>query len=239
MDDAESSLIYDVSQITRFAFEVLKCDGSQIYLTSIAARKKYSPGVKCRKGFFRREEIMNTTPQKFLQRIKQYQIVGDYLDDAGQPLPLESLVIYTTVNPRDRVKALKILSKKCWEAAWEAPDHISLVSWAKSALQMKGSAIKEYVTIDIDDPSITAEVNAMFDECELTANFTVVTRGGYHVLIRLSTLTSLQKQFIFKNLPISFPEPLLSVDSDMMCPVPGTIQGGHRVTFYTGNPRME
>jgi len=233
-------LVANPNTVLAFAREVLQLpdeDSKVTHFVSLAARKKYAPTVKVRKGYFRREVISCATPAKYLRTLRLYEVAqGLYVDDVDQPLPPESLSVYTSVNARDFRRSLKTLFDKCADYAFQPTQDFSLVSAAKTAVQKSGCAIKSFVTLDLDVPKEAPAVVAFLAERKIPVAFTVQTRGGFHLLIDLLVLSGEQKRVVYRDVPKTFSRQSVSVDNDMMCPVPGTMQGGHEVTFHAGPP---
>jgi len=235
-DEGKHTLIYDCNQISEF-WHLLGAPYS--YVVSLVSRNKYVPEVENRTWMRQhvfaenRREAWN----KFWRAVQHLDYnVGFFVK---HDVPLESLVLYVTVNPRNEKKAMKALTLKCVDAAFVAEYKSpfgygraspKLLHWLRSSVD--GAAYKEYVTLDIDDPSLIAGVQQWLAEQQIEVTATVTTRGGAHILIRLLDLESAQKKALFTH----YPQDAIAIDTDMNCPLPGTLQGGFKVVMQLGNP---
>jgi len=231
------AFVADAEQLQAFGRLVLGDESKVIAFASV--RKKYHPDkklpskMKSGSSFYRHEtsggDLLRTAT-------RMCGTEGMYPMDDGTPAEPEWMALYVTVNARDPVKAAKSLAVEITHTVFEtgAYPYSCLSAKAIGHLMKPENAVKRWVTIDIDDVEKNyATIKNMLDMYHLVPAYTVTTRGGYHLLFDLNAMTGANKAYFFNQVKPNCPE---TIDTDMACPIPGTMQGGHLVTFCPGFP---
>jgi hypothetical protein len=213
--------VYDEEQIKRFARLIDTENG--YHQLCLFVRPKYHTGVKNRNVGIR--TFYGYTPEVFLEQVKKHELpVGSYKDN-GTEYPNDCFVLYSSTNTRDGKKAAKMFIDELLSAAFEENKYI--FNHLKSRLDstiMSSKGKTKYLTIDIDAKDEWPEVKDWLAEKGTKIDALIETRGGYHVMINMDEIAKLKgelhKKFASKH-----------TIGDMMCAVPGTLQGGFPVRF--------
>lgn len=215
------SLVWDEKEIMSYV-ALLEHDGP--FMAYMSARKKYCPGIDKTRECFNRVIVRDT---KYLP-----QIISGYSSD---DLPPESLAVYFSVNPRDLEKAgletttymVSQLTLKNTEAA--ASLDREFLSNAQKFQK------KKYIVLDLDYKPRYDEVKALMIKHSITPKIVIETRGGFHFLVSVDTITREAGIFIYKELAaMTFSagetvKNLVDILSNPFSPLPGTVQGGFKV----------
>ena len=216
------SLIWDADEIRSY-MSMLGHEGP--YLVFMSARKKYCPTIDKTRECFNRVIVRDA---KYVPHV-----VESYSDD---DLPPESLAVYFSVNPRNLE-----------EAGLETATYIF------SQLRLKNTEVaasldkeflrnaqkfqkKQYIVLDLDYKPRYEEIKALLIKHLITPKIVIETRGGFHFLVSIDTITRDAGMFIHKVLAnMTFTtddgkvKNLVDILSNPFSPLPGTIQGGFKV----------
>ena len=174
---------------------------------------------------------------KLFRSILKYSApFGSYVDRKGQDLPEELLSLYMSLNPRCAVKGTKELitdlTEECFLQTSKSVFVGNLVSRAKTKLQKNVS--KKYIAdidIDVKDEDVLKDFRRLVGEwgAEIVS---VETRGGYHVLVDIQTMTDVEPKWFMKISDLarayndSVDKDVVEFKTDTLCPIVGTLQGG-------------
>lgn len=235
-------IIADIGEFNKFLDWLPDLQENEKFYCCLFARKKYAPELIHSNDKTQLKRFL-ATKENLYQKILQLEIpVGRYFLKS-HTAPQESLVLYINPNPRDMVKATRMLGKKCWDLVLNS--NFNIHQEAMSCIQQSYSR-KIYLDFDIDEEDVDFSVlRDIFPE-PLYRNYEVYnivkTRGGYHLLINTTTATMLIKHHNgrgghkydtnwYKKIVTSFNIDTHGDKGDRLLPVPGTFQGGHKVKF--------
>jgi len=165
-----------------------------------------------------------TFEEKLLQNIKRLEVaVGTYqLKDI--PAPQESLAFYINPNPRDLQKAtydgIIRLTELLKRGKTDIEPHIEMMNCIHKSVNKK-----VYLDFDVDEPDF--DLLQLKDIINTSCLKILKTRGGFHVLVKLSEIESQYKKSFYQKITA------LGVDQvgDIMLPVAGCTQGGFTPRF--------
>lgn len=236
------SFVYDEDEARRFVEAVYDPDDGDPVVMFVSVRNKYGAANCHRKAtcFSRAAVSPSGSPSGMMRQIRRYEAAsGAYTDRNGEPVDQQHMVIYTTVNTRSRRKTREAIHRTLVDLSYNPPDVEPKIDGLALSVMMKPeNGNKRWVTIDIDDPSRAGAVRELLLKHDVPAAYTVVTRGGFHVLIDLKDMTGPTKKNLFKHVAAGMKKIGDTVSTDMPCPVPGTLQAGHRVTMVRGFPEF-
>lgn len=233
------NFVYSADEVRRFGAALFRGGGDRLVLFA-AARNKYGKtrgkAVK-QNNSMRRTEILAGNLLGELHGMGGP--AGTYTYDDGTPLEQDCMAVYVTVNARDVAVARREIHLKLAEMAYRrGGDEASLTGMVCSALMKGAAARKRWATIDVDEPA--KSLAPILESCQRAGtpvDLTVVTRGGYHLLFDIERMSTAQKRAFFgAHVARTCRELGETLDTDMPCAVPGTLQGGHRVRFFEGPP---
>ena len=232
-----SSFVCDSTMLEAFAARVFRPADRVVLFVS--ARRKYGMLKKARGAMsMNRQELRASELHSRVCRASA--VPGAYVCDDGTPITRDQMACYVCINARDPARARRYLHEQLVATAY-APPHSEpfMAALGVSALMKPGAALKRWVTIDVDDPNRT--LAGIVEACakhEVRVDYTVETRGGYHLLFDLLRMSGREKKAFFTQVAEICKQYGETVDTDMPCPVPGTLQGGRRVVFYAGPPDL-
>jgi hypothetical protein len=168
-----------------------------------------------------------------------------YGSKEGQPYPFESYVLYMTVNPRDMMKATYQCVNNMSQMMYDSFKNKTEVQKSKrldivtmSEIQASTGS-KYYLDIDIDiadKKRASVYVKTIKEDILLGANLIPIeTRGGFHVLVEISSIPLNKKNTFYIDLKTLSENAKhndngdVEFKADSMIPIPGTIQGGFKV----------
>lgn len=196
----------------------------EVFYACLFARKKYCLDIKRIKTDKAQLKRFTANKTTLYSKIKQLECeVDSYLQPNGDPYPEESLALYITPNPRSHEKAAKdgliTLAQLITQPYNNYNPHQELMSCIQ-----KAKSRTCFVDFDFDNTQYDAAREAEFTKfCNRDAYEVLVTRGGFHLLVKPQKV---EKQFAngwHKN----FTACGCDVRGDNLIPVPGCTQGGH------------
>jgi protease II len=212
-------MIHDEEQIKQYV-RLLICDG-KIHQIFLAQRSKYqSDEAKLLDKITRPHLQTYTFPLKseeqYVDKVKSFMSL--WKDQ-------KTMVLYSTTNERSPKKALKGFMDEVMRHAFDDQDFSKFLPENLHSFYMASCGHKRWISIDIDDKIQFEPVIASLNELGMT--YTIVeTRGGYHILIDSNIEANKKKlEFVYKQFS------KIHYMGDIMCPIPGTYQGGFPVRF--------
>lgn len=195
------------------------------YLAYMSARKKYCAAIDKTHECFNRVIVRNA--KNVLRTIESY---------SADDLPPESLAVYFSVNPRNLEEAgletttymiSQMRSKNTYAAASLDKEFFSNAQKFQK---------KQYIVLDLDYKPRYEEIKVLLVMHSIAPKIVIETRGGFHFLVSVDTLTRDAGMFIHKVLAkMTFTtddgnvKNLVDILSNPFSPLPGTIQGGFKV----------
>ena len=226
-----------------------------VWFGILMARKKYiknSPDIYIPQTLPLQKYIIRDF-SSFIKKLERTDFTK-FTDKNGNYIPIESLALYISLNPRDVRRAAKNLSKELIDVSFDNDinrmrrlDQIVYQCYHKAPLKCGRCVIDIDINYDRGDREII-ELNvtdAVIRYC--TAQFKsnglkmiVKTRGGIHVYIDLTKMGHNGNKYLFNQFRrdlfnhftnASYSEFIkeIEINTDPLIVVPGTLQGGHEV----------
>ena len=228
------TIVTDKVALQNFIDWLPNLERNEQYYLSLLARKKYCPDlIKSNdktqlKRFTATKENMMDKILGLERPIGRWKLKGSVV--ASQ----ESLVLYILPNPRDMKKANRQMGKKTWDL--DGNDDFNLVAEAMSCVQ-RAKSYSYVVDFDIDEQDV--DFSPLNDILPPGSYNILQTRGGYHLLVRPSTvdyMNGVAKAVGGRVYPKNWFHKIrhnFKVDQsgDQMIPVPGCVQGGFTPNF--------
>jgi hypothetical protein len=136
-------------------------------------------------------------------------------------MPSEALALYITPNPRSHILATKEAIKMMADYLTSKYNGYRLDQDVISCIQRNCSR-KVYFDLDFDGVNLTDTVAQIVQHINADCLKVLETRGGFHVLVKLSDIDSKYKRSWYNSITS-----LAGVDvrGDNLVPVPGCTQG--------------
>jgi len=201
--------------------------GETFYVT-LLARSKYCKDIVHINSDKQQLKRFTATKENLFNKIKQCECeVGTYFQRTT-PIPQEALAIYISPNPRDLEKAtknsLKLFADLITQPFYGYNPHQEVMSQIQ-----KACARKIYIDFDFDGANIKEALPLLESYINMSCVKILMTRGGFHVLIKLAKVDSEFMNTFYKNISgMKFVDQL----GDLI-PIPGCYQGGYVPNFYT------
>lgn len=242
-------IVSNIDDLLRFWELFSPKEEGEASIVQLIAREKYT-GKNFPSGgasqVLRKELVKSTDFRQNFRKIVGMECPSHAftLRDSDITVPKGSTVLYSTINPRDTIKA--------WiETNSQLTQHLFDVSQGKTS-SFKPSKLdstfksnvhkfaKEKIFSDIDidskDPKFLSSVQEILTPIKEAIVMIIETHGGFHVIFEKRKVTSLQNKKLFefaKTTKFSkanrngnkSTDSLFSINSDPMVPVPGTFQG--------------
>jgi len=245
-------IIYDNALVQKFAKIVLKpCTNQEVYFLSLSIRKKYLSKQERELYNLNRTEMYAKTivhnSDDFFRKIKRFECNKDgFTTKNNQHMPEKALVCYANINPLNMVKAyIKFQSKVMnliSENLQEANQNYTLLNnlFLKEIQNSKGT--KHWIDIDIDSEFSEKYVNQL---TEIAKKFkieylVIKTKSGLHILFQKNKIILYKEEFKLYKEVEKINEMIKKTEKkgeaifnkNNMVPVPGTYQGGFKVSIY-------
>ena len=226
----------------------------EVYFISLSARNKYLTDEERIKYSLGRTEMFGREVAKSKEELKTYTIkkleatLNYRTTNNGSKIPEHALVMYININPSSMIKAYfqfqKEMNRQIEEVFFanqnnKNPNYTFITRGQREFMNciQKSSSRKYFIDIDCDSKDIDIKNfigNKLIDE---KAIFHIVqTQGGYHFLI---IKKSLEGRKIDLNRICKDAEAMgakeVSINSNAMIPVPGTLQAGKEVKLIYSN----
>lgn len=240
-----SDLIKDETITRKFLNTVLKpLKNDEVYVTLIAARKKYCPTMSSME-VVSRDIIRNNDTDKIVRKLKKLSIVeGIYVDKNNNIIPIEAFALYILPEPRSTLKAynsfIEDINKWNYENLVKSntSEETNLELYRKLDLKLfsnihKSTSRSIYFIIDIDrkDQALLNYILNIIKDEELnnktkfhiteSISWISETRGGFHIILNRNEITGKAVHTIkMKNIQY------VKFRKETMTPIPGTLQGG-------------
>ncbi len=219
-------VINDEQLLKDFIAWLPECNEQEQYYISLLARSKYLSGDSVIKSDKQQLKRFTSRKDMMFDKIRQLECaVGSYRQN-GNAIPQEALALYITVNPRDLWKATYSSLVNFAKKIQAGHNTINPQQEAMNEIQISCSN-KYYIDVDVDikDPQILGQIKGFINPSCLTV---LETRGGYHVLVKVSEIDPSYKKSWYNNIMN-----LAGIDQsgDNLIPVPGCTQGGFTPYF--------
>lgn len=218
--------ITDWNEFQKFIEWLPELQPDETYYYSLLARNKYvkDMGIGTMNSDKHQCVRFVSTKERLAMKIAQTEtVIGSYgVKDVI--VPQEALASYITVNPRSHKKAARAMLKRLADVVADNEPSPNVYQESLTALHQSVSR-KIFTDIDFDVDNtrrgyILSEVKEMLNPDAVQV---LLTRGGFHLLIRLDAIEQKYVKSWYKNVSSL---PGVDICGDNMIPVPGTYQGG-------------
>ena len=218
------TIIKDTQELLKFINWLPDLEEDECFYVALFSRSKYHSSKL-------QGKLSEFTANKsdLFYKIKRLEIErGSYLIDE-KIVYQDSLALYISINPRSIFKASKELIQSLIDRICNKDPKIkSLNEECFSAIQ-KSIGRKIFVEFDIDNISLN-NIAKLEGKINTDSFSVIVTKGGYHLLINPLLIHDEFKTNWYKNI-INVLNP--DVVKDMICPVPGCVQGDFSPVLLT------
>jgi hypothetical protein len=224
---ANYQIITDEEILANFLEWLPELEEGECYYVVLLARNKYVrnlPGVSLPHIRSDKQQLARIVCDKksLRNRIKQLECeIGAYRTRDGDAMPAEALALYITPNPRSHILATKEAIKMMADYLTSKYNGYRLDQDVISCIQ-KNCNRKVYFDLDFDGVNLTDTVAQIVQHINADCLKVLETRGGFHVLVKLSDIDSKYKRSWYNSITS-----LAGVDvrGDNLVPVPGCTQG--------------
>jgi hypothetical protein len=234
----------DENELKKFANFLPDLAPNECYCLMLGARNKYL--TVNQKDFhltgsdMLRRLIVRNKPKKdfrehLIDQVKTLCVPNDfYRDNRGLPIPENAFVAYLTPNPRNGKKAACDVMKTLSDMFLNDSDRFDDLQGILLTAYHTNPSRKVFMDLDIDlgeGDDLVIILKSIRNIMGGTKMDMIITRGGAHVLITKNTIDLRVANTFYQNLTMLKTtlglKGEIEIKSEIMCPVPGTAQGGH------------
>jgi len=227
-------IICDYEELNNFIKFLPELKDNETFYFSLLARDKYIRELGI--GTFHSDKHqcarwISDDVSRLPVKLKQLESVKGSYSLKGTEIPQEALASYVTINPRCQIKATKRLLHRTADIITGNETRVNVYQEALTAIH-KSISRKVYVDVDFDGPTPEDVIPTMKDMINLNCVSILLTRGGFHALIRLDAIEDKYIKSWYRNITSI---PRADIVGDNMIPIPGTYQGGWVPRLYSAN----
>lgn len=235
------NLIHDEKQILRFFETVLPptWQDTEAAFISLAARKKYVPegmtvDLGHRPEMLDREVVKKRSADEYLAKLRRFTAEGGYLAEDGSPIPVKAmakvdaeLTKHAVYGGDDVSHPLRLLRNM--NGIW--------LTTMQNSYSKKRWIDYDIDPIEGDSSELTSRMAHVFEEMGvLGRTIWLKTRGGFHVLLSTEGApfnAAVNPETVLKRLQKGLEGQVKEavINRNGMVPLPGTMQGGRKVSF--------
>lgn len=215
-------IITDEKALKNFIDWLPELNAEETYFCSLLARSKYCKEIVHIKSDKIQMKRFTTDKARMFYKIKQLECeLGSYRQ-RDVVVPQEALAMYITVNPRSMTVAAKNSLVKIAELITKPYSNYNLHQEILSQIH-KSIGRKIYVDVDFDLVNYDETMVKVYEILNKECITTILTRGGFHLLIELNKIDSKYAKSWYTSL-VNLPG--ADIFGDNFIPIPGTYQGG-------------
>lgn len=224
-------IIQDLQKLQEFIDFLPDLDESknECFYVALFARKKYFTSIDTKIADKAQLKRFTASKKTLIQKIRQLECeIGSYQIN-GISIPQETIALYITPNPRSKTIAAKETLIEL--AKLITSDKKNYCPRAVSMNAMHDSCSRKvFIDFDFDfkDISETIEIIKEKDIINISACNFIQTRGGFHLLVKISDIESKYTKKWHQGLSKLGAD----VKGDNLVPVVGCIQGGFIPKLY-------
>lgn len=216
-------VITDKERLLDFIEWLPELEENEKFYCCLFARKKYCQDQIASNDKVQLKRFLSDKNQLYI-KIKQLEVsIGAY-KLKKQDAPQESLALYINPNPRNLKNAAYDGIIKLTELLKKDNSNYNPHAEIMSCIQR---ALGRQVYLDFDVDTKDFDFNRLKGIINTSCLNILQTRGGYHILVKLSELSPEYKKSFYNDIV------LLGVDQtgDQLLPVPGCVQGNFTPGF--------
>jgi len=211
-------VIMDEERLKNFIDWLPDLNSGEVYYCCLFARKKYYNSLRSDKQQLKR---FTSTKEFLFEKMQQLECtIGSYYQHHVS-VPQEALAMYINPNPRSYEKAAGYGLRRLAELITKPYNGYNPHQELMSAIQ-KSCGRKIFFDIDFDGININNIKNTITKSINSSCLDVILTRGGFHLLIRLSYIDDQYKKTWYKKLTCING---IDVRGDNLIPIPGCCQG--------------
>lgn len=225
--------ITDWNEFLKFIEWLPELNADETYYYSLLARNKYvkDSGIGTMNSDKHQCARFVANKDRLAMKIAQTEVIVGGYGIKDVIVPQEALASYITVNPRSHKKAARYMLKRLADVVADNEPSPNVYQESLTALHQSVSR-KIFTDIDFDVMGnqrayLLSEIKEMINHDAVNV---LLTRGGFHVLIRLDAIEERYVKSWYKNISAL---PGVDIVGDNMLPVPGTYQGGFTPKMYS------
>ena len=209
-------IITDETALRNFIEFLPELNDSECFYVTLLCRNKYTDKLLKDKVQLKR---VTSNKEYLFDKIKQMECELGTYKYKGEPIPVESMCLYITPNPRSYEKAAKNLAKKLIDLCFDRYSGYNPQAEALTAIQKSCSRT---VFMDFDNTTIKEMKPSIVEVVNQSSLTFVQTHGGFHVLIEVSKIEDKYKKTYYNSITKL---PNVDARGDGLIPVPGATQG--------------
>lgn len=221
-------ILKDEVELLRFVEALPALQDGQKFYVSLFARKKYgyTEGLKNDKSQLKR---FTCRKEDILSKLKKLEVELDLYTSGDIPINQNSLVVYITPNPRDMHRAGLKTAKEIITMVERGDKIYNPQAIALNQIQVSGD--RKFFDVDVDFlPGRGCSLERLLSDLQGNINpgaifGVVVTRGGFHILLKLEDISDEYKKSWYNNIrSMSCENYEVTMNGDNMIPIPGCVQ---------------
>ena len=247
------NFIYDEAEVDKFFSLLSPLKTDEVYFISLSARNKYLGKEErefyslVRTEMFARRLVRQDRHIKSIRTLETND--GSYLTKNGKNIPAKCIIVYANINPSSGIKAYKMFQDTTMNDVFQSIDNPDIMkNFNKLDVKLmnafqKATGTRTLIDIDFDIPEEGKDILDIFlsyMKAGKVEYHVIKTHSGYHVLLNKNTINfnytkhvqeaNDQAQDIYGTDHVE-----VVVNKNAMVPVPGTLQGGHKVKIIDEN----
>lgn len=223
--------IIDEAEYDKFIAWLPDLEDDECYYYSLLARDKYIRDLGI--GTFHSDKHQPTrftinNKDRLKIKLRQTECALGAYECNGVSIPQEALASYISINPRSQMKAARCMLREMCDVVIDGKKNLNVYQESLTALH-KSIAYKRFVDIDFDGVDMETTCKEISKHINPSCATIIQTRGGFHVLVRLSEVEPEYVKSWYRNI-----QKLDGADivGDNLVPICGTYQGGWVPRMY-------